>query len=266
MSTSESSIRPLVHCAPGRGIALGVADGVVGVDEPGRLSAAIVGLVGLGVQVAGEHGDRVGPAGPRAGSRRSGGAWHVFTESVVRARRRARRRVARSVVAAAREVGGDEVDRARVGCERHPVRGAQRPASRSRSLATDPQRREHDLAVLARIVVVHEVVVARAEALAQLRHRAAVALLDRDDLGALRARRSCRRKSATRPGGRSGCCRPGTRCRAAGSGSRRGSSSVVVPPSDPAASLPLRARRRDEHDDGDEHPHASHRRDGSASS
>ena len=79
------------------------------------------------------------------------------------ARGRARAGVAGPVVAAARQVAGHEVDDPDVGRHPHPERGAERARQPGPLLTEHRQRREHHLAVEARILVGHELVVAVAD-------------------------------------------------------------------------------------------------------
>ena len=102
------------------------------------------------------------------------------------ARSGTRRRVARPIVAAAREVRREEVDDAGGARRPHPQRGAERARQTEAAGADDGQRREHDLTIVARIGIAHEVVAARTDlrqARAQLLGDPWIHLLHADQLG-----------------------------------------------------------------------------------
>ena len=82
---------------------------------------------------------------------------------------------------------GNDVDTPGIGTESNAIRGAEWTGEADAKAVEHVQCREHDLAILSRVIVVREAVAAGPEALAKLGQGLTVALLDRHDLGALRS-------------------------------------------------------------------------------
>ena len=248
MSTSESSTRPLVHCAPVAGSHSASPTAAWVSTRPAAVSAAIVGSSGVAFR---------SPASTVIAS--GCGSSRRVVDDLAAPGTCSRSRWSRTVPgrSTCRTVGrrccwrggsrrgrpGRRRMRATPGTPCAAVRrvGAAR-------CATDAQRGEHDLAVLAGIVVVDEVVVARAEALAELASPCARLPSSIATISGHRARRSCRRNRATRPGRSqrllsAGHAVPCSRFWLTTRTSRWSSAAVPIRPLEPPLHAPSRAAR-----------------------